>query len=78
MRYNVNRYKCREHIVDHVGLVVVVLAYLSRETSDIFWKGWGNFFVLIQHTTALLYLLSSQFLLPLNIFNPPEEIELSS
>ena len=31
------------------------------------------FFVLIQHTTALLYLLSPQFLLPLYIFNPLED-----
>ena len=70
---NVSKYKYREHIVDHVGLVVVVLAYLSRETSDIFWIGWGLLFVLIQHTTALLYLLSPQFLLPLYIFKTPED-----
>ena len=62
---NVNKYKCKERIADCETHVVVVLAYLSRETSDIFWIEWDNFFsvfVLIQHTTALLYLLSPQFL----------------
>ena len=42
---NVNRYKCKERIADRGTLVVVVLAYLSRETSDIFWIGWDNYFL---------------------------------
>ena len=54
------------------------LPHLRNKWYFYFWKGWGNFIVLLQHTTALLYLLSSQFLLPLYIFNPPVEIELSS
>ena len=42
---NVNKYNCKERIADHETLVVVVLAYLSRETSDIFGFGWDNFFL---------------------------------